>query len=401
MSPYFRFNKKGRALISAGRAEAKLRVAPEYGTWWLRVKNAGNERERVRSKARLKEEAERMERDLNLQAERQRAGLEVASVKAEPCCDMFDAYLAAHAHLGSQAPMRSQVKVWFKPHFGRTPTVAVAPADCQALLEKSRRAGQAANTVRQLYVRGSLMFEWARAVRGTVRTNPWDAVVRPAPSKKSVLYLSREQVRAMVDAAGDELLLLLVLVLAGLRRGEVGGLKWAHVMWDAQPLPLFHVQASWGRDRTKGGKDRFVPIHPALLPVLRAGWEARTDAFVFPAPRRGGMRHDSWHLSSTVRRIATRAGVTLPPRFTAHGMRKTFLTHLTQDTGGDIVAAQRLAGHSSPVITEAYYLGRNTEHLARAMSALQLVPAPDHGHGADTRAASSSPATRTTRRKGQ
>lgn len=72
--------------------------------------------------------------------------------------------------------------------------------------------------------------------------------------------------------------------------------------------------------------------------------------------------------------------------FTFHDLRKTFLTHLLADTGGNIGAGQQLAGHSTPAVTSTYYLGRNIAFLSQAVESLRLVePASAAEHKVSTR----------------
>lgn len=57
--------------------------------------------------------------------------------------------------------------------------------------------------------------------------------------------------------------------LAGLRHGEIAGLRWSHWIKD-EPLDALQVARSYQAKRTKTGVTRRVPIVPALGRVLRA-----------------------------------------------------------------------------------------------------------------------------------
>ncbi|HEX5750004.1 MAG TPA: site-specific integrase [Archangium sp.] len=389
-SAYFRPNKKGKAVLAAGKR--LQRRAPDFGTWWIRYRDAAGRLVRERTSARMEAEAERMAQEKALHAERVASGLAAPAPVPMTCEELFTRYLDANKHLGSQAPMRSQVKVWLVPHFKRKPVAAVTPADCDALLMKSRDAGQEPATVRQLHIRARLVFKYAVQL-GAIRENPWDRVPRPKVSVKTPRFLSREQVAALLQAAGQYRLLLLTAVLTGMRRGELAALAWGDIHWDEGPLGLIHVRRSWKRDTTKGGKERIIPLHPALRAELEAafralprdGQGALVEPLVFASPE-GGLRNEGWHTAKLVRRIAARAGVELPRGFTFHDLRKTFLTHLLADTLGNLGAGQQLAGHSTPAVTSTYYLGRNIDFLSQAVESLRLVePASAPEHKASTR----------------
>jgi integrase len=389
---FFRPNQKGQALAASGKRLTKQ--APTYGTWWLRYTDAAGRRVRERSGARLQEEAERLAQEKELKAERVRAGLETGAPTPMSCAQLFEKYLAASAHLSSQAPMRSQVRRWFGPHFGRMPVATVTPADCDALLTKAREAGQAPATVRQLHIRGRLLFDYAVTRLQARRDNPWAAIPRPEVPRRAPRFLAKATAAAIISAAGPFRLLLLTDLLTGMRRGELGGLQWDDLAWGEGKHGRIYVRRSWDRVTTKGRKVRVLPIHPDLRPELEAAFRAAprgadgrpTEPYVFPAPRRGGMRNESWHTAKLVRSIAKRAGITLPPGFVFHDLRKTFGTHVLRATG-DLTAVQRLLGHSSPSVTEAVYIGEDLDLLTESVEKLDFAPpsAPAAEHTVSTR----------------
>lgn len=400
---YFRPNAKGRDRLNKGKRLE--RRAPEFGTWWLKYRDAAGQVTRERSVARTQAEADRLAHEKAHRAERVRGGLEDA-LHVVSCEALFKGYLDAHMHLASQGPMRSQVRRWFAPHFGRKPSAEVTPADCAALLEKARRAGQKPTTVRQLLVRGRLVFEWGRKHLRCCLANPWDDVERVSVPRQSVVYLSQDAVDAILQAAGPQRFLLLLAVLTGARRGELGGLLWEDfttTLTPEGPVQVVRLWKSWQRDTTKGGTAREVPLHPALLPELEAARARATSEYVFPAPRggkrtkKGGMRNpDAWHTARLLRNVARRAGVALPARCTFHSLRKTFITALLH-SGSSLSDAQKLAGHSTPHVTATYYAGTEVGHLARAVGRLRLVPAIQHA--GDTRAPSAAAAPTPKRKK--
>ena len=391
-SAYFRPNQKGKAVSAAGKR--LHRRAPDFGTWWVRYRDAAGRLVRERTAASVEAEAERVAQEKALHAERVAAG--IAQPKPVPltCEELFSRYVASHEHLSAQQPMRSAIKVWFAPHFKKKPVAAVTPADCDALLVWARKEGKAATTRRQLHIWGRLFFKYAVRL-GARRDNPWAEVPRPNQEVKRPRYLSRGQVSALLVAAGPHRLLLLTAVLTGMRRGEMGGLRWEDIHWNEGPCGIIHVTRSWGRETTKSGRGRLIPLHSSLALELRAAFDAVSrdkagepiEPLVFPAPG-GGMRRMGWHSAGLVRRVAKQAGLELPDGFTFHDLRKTFLTHVIQDSGGNIGAGQLLAGHSTPAITSTYYLGRDVAFLVEAVEGLRILePAAvvAGGHTARTR----------------
>jgi integrase len=265
--------------------------------------------------------------------------------------------------------MRSQCRRWFDPHFKGMPIAAISTSHCQALLTKAASIGQKPATVRQLAIRGRLIFKHAVETEKWLEENPWVGVRRPTVPKEEPVFLRKEQVNAMLLAAGPYQLLLLTAVLAGLRRGELGGLLWTDIDWEEGEFGTIHVRRSWGGRTTKSKKERSVPIHPRLQEELLRAQKLAASAWVFASPRTGEMRSETWHVSRLVKSVMKRAGIPIPPGFRFHSLRATFITHLWKGTG-DITAAQRLAGHSTPVITERAYAGKDLEYLAKAVGTL-------------------------------
>jgi integrase/recombinase XerD len=87
----------------------------------------------------------------------------------------------------------------------------------------------------------------------------------PKTRRKLPKILSREEVARLIDASDSlfERTLLMVLYGTGMRRSEVARLKIADI---DSPRMVIHVVNG------KGGKDRDLPLSPALLETLRAYW---------------------------------------------------------------------------------------------------------------------------------
>ena len=127
----------------------------------------------------------------------------------------------------------------------------------------------------------------------------------------------------------------------------------------------------------KGNKERTVYIHPAAVAYL-GRW------LVTVAQRRGPVFRgiDRWGNIGTgalsartigfiVNERCEQAGL---PQLSTHDFRRTFIGDFL-DAGGDLVQAQKLAGHASATTTSAYDR-RPGRALRKAVDRLSL-PAPD------------------------
>src|SRR5262249_53813424 len=148
---------------------------------------------------------------------------------------------------------------------------------------------------------------------------------------------------------------------AGLRVSEVVRLQVGDV--DPSRMTL-HVRAA------KGRKDRFVPLSPVLLGLLRDYWrQYRPKTWLFPGGKPGS------HLSiGNVQRLCQRAvracGIT--KKASMHTLRHSYATHLLEH-GTDLAALQKLLGHDQ-LSTTLRYTHVGQQHLQRTVSPLDTLP---------------------------
>ncbi len=151
-------------------------------------------------------------------------------------------------------------------------------------------------------------------------------------------------------AAARDMALFTLLYGCGLRISEALGLDLRMLpQAPGQPL-LIHG---------KGGRDRLVPMLPAVFEAL-LHWRARhpdprPDAPLFPGVRGG--RLDPAVVQRALRQYRRLAG--LPEHATPHALRHSFATHLMEG-GADLRAIQELLGHASLSTTQAYTLADET-----------------------------------------
>ncbi|MGH9063501.1 MAG: site-specific integrase [Acidimicrobiales bacterium] len=126
------------------------------------------------------------------------------------------------------------------PAIGAVPLAKLTPEDVEGVLLAMARAGAARNTM--MRVRAVLSMALDDAVRRRVIAwNPTTATKVPAGPRKARRSLTLEQAVTLLDAIqGDRLAAAwLILLLLGLRPGELCGLTWDDVDLDAG---LLHVR---------------------------------------------------------------------------------------------------------------------------------------------------------------
>jgi site-specific recombinase XerD len=191
-----------------------------------------------------------------------------------------------------------------------------------------------------------LHLEGIRFVYAHTLQRPWPVfdLVRPRSIPKLPVVLSVREVRsllALVDNTTARTCLPLIYA-CGLRLTEGTPLHVA----DIDPQRML-VRVHQGQ----GGTDRFVPLAPRRLALVRDDWRrTRPRPWVFPA------RHRSVPLSSTARHKTFTAVVRqrgIPKDASIHTLRHAYATHLLERGVSRRVSQERL-GHKRPRTTARY-----------------------------------------------
>jgi integrase/recombinase XerD len=184
------------------------------------------------------------------------------------------------------------------------------------------------------------IFLKAHGVTGVSLRHDYNKTIPP------ISYRTDELQTLFGAATVDELALFQFFLCSGAREGEVQHAEWTGIDYAGG---VFNIVARNGW-RTKGRKDRTVPLPTALLEVLKQRQATSTSTYIFHG-RDGGINH---HYLDTLKGLAKRAGLN-PQDFILHRFRKTYATNLHQD-GVDIRTIQSRLGHAS-INTTLLYLG--------------------------------------------
>lgn len=166
---------------------------------------------------------------------------------------------------------------------------------------------------------------------------------------------------AAIESLRDRVLLT-VLYSAGIRLGEVCRLRVDDI--DSARMLLRIRQG-------KGHKDRFAPLSPVVLDLLRQWWRAaRPTGFLFPNKKDSSRPINHSTVQRAVKIAARRAGITKP--ISPRTLRHSFATHLMEQ-GTSMRVIQVLLGHAHGRTTEVY------THVspAQARSPLDRLVPPD------------------------
>jgi site-specific recombinase XerD len=246
----------------------------------------------------------------------------------------------------------------FAKHFGKPPDRLglneLRTYQAYLLRERKLTPGTVINQV------AALRFFFVKTLK---RHQFRDFLPYPQDRRRLPTVLSREEVSRLINAAGNlfRRTLLMTLYGTGMRRAELAHLKVSDI--DSQRM-IIRVVAG------KGGKDRDLPLSPALLETLREYWRWRKPKlYLFPT-RTLGRRLDQSISDKTVwiacREAARRAGIS--KRVTPHTLRHSWATHLLE-AGTDLRTIQVLLGHGD-LETTAQYLHLSQRHLQSVVNPL-------------------------------
>jgi len=240
---------------------------------------------------------------------------------------------------------------------------------CGGRLTKARAAQLSAWTV-DLATRGLAPASQARKLsalrrffrflfeEGDRKDDPTARLDGPSPPRDIPEVLSREEMKALIFACGNDTRLKCLVELlygAGLRASELVSLTLGS-------LPR-RKGARWVTSdiiiRGKGGKERLCPLGRPALQAL-SDWleectdpdvKTRAEAFVFP-PRGASGHLTRRRLGQLLEGLAAAAGLD-PSRVHPHALRHAYATHLLQG-GADLRAVQMLLGHADIATTQIY-----------------------------------------------
>jgi len=183
------------------------------------------------------------------------------------------------------------------------------------------------------------------------------ALVRPPREKKLPVVLSVDEVRQILSRVQrwHYRVCLSTIYACGLRLQEGLHLQISHIDGGRQMVHVCHG---------KGGKDRYVPLPPPVLALLRQYWGTHRDpVWIFPSTHqtvKGPM--DASGVQRAFRGALRDSGI--QKAATVHTLRHSYATHLLE-TGLNLRLIQSYLGHASPTTTAIYtHLTKPSEDLA-------------------------------------
>lgn len=346
------------------------------GGWYVRYVDSDGRRKARASHQPTRELARRYLVEIEARIARGKVGIPEPAAPSPTVAELCERFLAEYS--------RPRIKnlTQYRIHAGKClrralPYIGSKFADTLQSDDIARLRDSLMRTHSSASVRSGLAYlntaySWAVRLK-LVPSNPLRGVERPVAAV-GLDYFSREEAASILRCAAeraisgrllDKLLSACVhlAVHTGLRKGELLGLRWQDLDFDTQRLTV----ARSYKTTPKSGKARHLRLPSVCVPLLKQ-WRPvcppTQEGLVFPVQRGAG---HSTHTLLGLPKLLEFAGVRVPVH-PWHAMRHTFASHYVMQ-GGNILALQKILGHSDVKVTMIYahlapdFLGAEMERV--------------------------------------
>ena len=308
----------------------------------------------------------------------------IATQEVPTLAQFFPRYIEGHCKANRLRPSTlstrtNAIKTHLLPAFGRTRLDRITAEQVQKF--KADRSHLAASTVNQLLVYLGAMLtvakEWGIIQQPPIKIRK---IKEPAPKVRCYDFpdFDRLVVQAEQLGKGNHLLTVLLGGEAGLRCGEMIGLQWNDIDFEAETITIARAIWRGHEGPPKGNRARTLPLAPRLAEALRGHRHFKGPNVLWSHHRRPPSDKT---VSEWLKKIQQATGL---KQEGPHILRHTFCSHLAM-AGVPVTTIQEFAGHRSLKTTQRYM------HLAPA-SAREAIEKlrrpPNWRHGGDERSPS-------------
>lgn len=148
---------------------------------------------------------------------------------------------------------------------------------------------------------------------------------------------------------------IIILIYTGMRIGELLDIKTADVHLDERYMR--------GGSKTDAGKNRVIPIHKKILPLVKKWYDAGNEYLIY---NHENNQMSYWnYYEEKWKKIMEQLELDHKP----HDTRHTFATYMDR-TSANKLCTKRILGHASKDITDKVYTHKDIEELIAAIDLL-------------------------------
>jgi integrase len=218
--------------------------------------------------------------------------------------------------------------------------------------------------------------------RGDIPADPLAIVKKVPETPKERGVLGPREIEALIRAPENDPRIrgaILLAALAGLRRGEIRGLRWGDIDTEKGLVYIRHNAVDLEDDKApKTGSARTVPLHgsaaDALKDVRNFAPSTGAEDFVFFSLQKKGKPITGPALLTGFGRMLSAIGIDEAERkrrnLNLHALRHSFIT-LARSLGMPDVSVMALSGHKSPEMLTRYSHGAQVLDFVTARESLE------------------------------
>ena len=256
------------------------------------------------------------------------------------------------------------------PEFGNTRFDKISTAKLHDFIDIKMREGLSAKYISDIVVVFKSMTKYISKVYSCF--DPLDNVILPKKERKADALLSDEQQKRLCSSISDTYnttnLSVMLSYYTGLRIGEVCGLKWSDIDFDANTLTVSRtVQRIYDGQTTKvfigspksKSSVRTIPLPEFITERLRQ-LRARADDFILSGRDRAvEPRTLQYRFKSLLKKVNV-------PSINFHSLRHMFATNCIR-LGFDVKTLSEILGHSSVEVTLNRYVHSSMDRKKACM----------------------------------
>jgi integrase len=272
----------------------------------------------------------------------------------------------------TQKHYKYMLDVHIVPAFGKRQLRELTREELQSFLSRKLNGGLSWETVHHFKCGLSKILSAAEEW-GYISENPAQKTKLPRRQHGAErAVLTPVQVRSLAAALNEPARsITLLLVLTGLRVGELLALRWGSVDLNARLLRVCETVYDGHFDQPKTKRSaRTIPIGTETAEILAALRPADVDPKALVFATREGLPLERWNpLRKHLKPAAKKLGL---PGVTWHLLRHSHATML-DSVGTPLGTMQSLLGHSTPEITREIYLHAVPEEQRRAVESVERL----------------------------
>lgn len=185
-----------------------------------------------------------------------------------------------------------------------------------------------------------------------------NSIKRTAPNKEAIPF-SEKEIKLLWENINFPFVdMILIGIYSGWRPQELSILKTSGIDFENNTM--------FGGIKTEAGKNRYVPIHPLILPLIKSRYDSNNEyLFIDENGQQGtNMTYDKYR--NRFKKVISRFNMKHRP----HETRHTFIT-LAKESNMDEYILKLIVGHAIVDVTEKIYTHRTMEQLQKEINKIK------------------------------